>query len=365
MTKVLQVLNKALPYHDYRLALTRIAGFNFEYTMPANSLLYPNHVLIDIDLFGGFDVKREIKSLLRLLSCLFANRYDILHWYSSKYYLVGPVIGYLTGHRFNIITINGLGRVFVEEKYSYVRPVFLLLLRISSYLSKQILVQNADDALYLRSILPKRICSRIRLVYSGLDRLPMRKLNPPLTPLKVVNVSRIERSKGISDFLEIVRSLNIHDNKPFKFTLIGESSGDQILDDQIDDLHGQGYITYVPKTSDPFPYLEGADIFLFTSYREGLPRVLIEACSCGLPIFAYNVPGVKEVVINEVNGYLFPSGDYNSLINKLHDMPYQLDKLYTLGIGSSDLFAENFTIDKYLDNMRHLYNESLEGLFDA
>lgn len=358
MKKVLQVLNKALPYHDYRLALTRITEYNFEYTMPANSLFYPDHVVIDIDLFGGFNVKREIKSLIRLLSFLFANRYDILHWYSSKYYLVGPIIGYLTGHRFNIITINGLGRVFVEEKYSYVRPVFLFLLRFSSYLSKQILVQNSDDALYLRSILPKRICGRVRLIYSGLERLPSRKLKPPSIPLKIVNISRIERSKGISDFLEVVRSLNIHDNHLFKFTLIGESSGDHILDDQIVDLQRQGYITYIPKTSDPFPYLEVADIFLFTSYREGLPRALIDACSCGLPIFAYNVPGVKEVVINEVNGYLFPSGDCNSLINKLHDMPYHLDKLFALGHGSSDLFAEKFTIDKYLDNMRHIYNES-------
>ena len=69
-------------------------------------------------------------------------------------------------------------------------------------------------------------------------------------------------------------------------------------------------------------FWQGCDVAILPSHREGFPKSLLEAAACGLPLLGADVPGIREIVLNGVNGLLFASGDIHDIVQKIH-------KIYT------------------------------------
>ena len=99
------------------------------------------------------------------------------------------------------------------------------------------------------------------------------------------------------------------------------------------------------------------DIFVLTSYREGLPRVLIEASASKLPLIGYDVPGVREVILNDVNGKLVPFGSVGLLEACVKEYIKNPHIRIKHGNNSYDNFKINFSIEAYKAKISSLYKD--------
>ena len=151
--------------------------------------------------------------------------------------------------------------------------------------------------------------------------------------------SRIIGDKGIREIigaLEILRRKNIH----LKTLILGnpdEKNRSSITIDQLNFWVKEKFIIWKPKVSNVIPFLQKSKISILPSYREGLPKGLLEAASCKLPIISTNVPGCREICINNFNGFLVEPRDAISLAKSIEKLALIKDYKKNL-----ELIAENW-----------------------
>jgi glycosyltransferase involved in cell wall biosynthesis len=123
----------------------------------------------------------------------------------------------------------------------------------------------------------------------------------------------------------------------------------------------QGVIDYLGETDDVRPYIADVDCVVLPSYREGLPRTLLEAAAMGRPIIATDVTGCREVVDHGVNGYLCKARDANDLAEKMKDMiKLSINERQEMGLRGWEKvekeFEENFFVEKIVNRIESVLN---------
>lgn len=166
---------------------------------------------------------------------------------------------------------------------------------------------------------------------------------PPI----VVVVARLLWDKGIGEFVEAADRLR-EKGFPARFVVIGQSDPENpgsIPGERIDAWRKGGAVEFWGQRTDVADILRRAAIACLPSYREGLPKVLLEAAACGLPIVATNVPGCREVVVEGVNGYLIAPRDSEALAASLETLLAQPALRRRFGRESRRIVMEHFTED--------------------
>jgi len=131
-----------------------------------------------------------------------------------------------------------------------------------------------------------------------------------------ITIGRLGGIKGYLRVLDILSKIDI----PFKYTIIGEGNMKDTIFKKIEDLNLTDKIYYIPHTNNVFKYLVENDMYLQGSFSEGFPNALLESCTVGTPVIAFNVPGgTKEIVEHGVNGFLVEDGDEESYLKYLQD----------------------------------------------
>ena len=132
---------------------------------------------------------------------------------------------------------------------------------------------------------------------------------PPDAPL-VTMVARVIRSKGVEDFVAAAQQVRLR-QPATHFLLVGPADKDSVDSFRLDELAEFGRIVHWPGARRDIPcVLAASDLFVLPSYlREGIPRVLLEAASMGLPLVTTDSPGCNDVVADGVNGFLTPLRD--------------------------------------------------------
>jgi glycosyltransferase involved in cell wall biosynthesis len=142
-----------------------------------------------------------------------------------------------------------------------------------------------------------------------------------------------------------------------RFQLLGpidEGNRTAISRAELDEWIAQGLVDYLGETDDVRPYVTAASAVVLPSYREGLPRSLLEAAAMARPLIATEVPGCREVVEDGINGFLCRVRDSASLakaMKNLAEMP--VSKRAAMGDAArrkvQDQFCETVVIRAYLD----------------
>ena len=212
------------------------------------------------------------------------------------------------------LCVTGLGSVFTADGiFSDMLKVFvrLVLTFILRQKTNNLVVQNSDDEAFFCVDLkiPKRKTHLIRGAGVDIEQFfPVAEHNT----LPIVSLpARALRDKGVVEFVKVGQIINDR-NKRAIFRLIGapdSSNPNTISRSQLEQWHQQGVIDWAGHHPDMVSALQASHIVCFPSYREGLPKALLEACACGKPIVAFDVPGVREIVQDQVNGCLVPFGD--------------------------------------------------------
>jgi glycosyltransferase involved in cell wall biosynthesis len=208
----------------------------------------------------------------------------------------------------------------------------------------RLIIQNKDDRNILKNlnIINSKKIRLIRGVGIDLKKyIPAHKINA--IPL-VILPSRMLWDKGVGDFVNCAR-LCINNNINARFALIGEPDAHNpecIPDSKIQEWVDLGLVEYWGRQDNMLAVYNDADIVCFPSYHEGLPKALLEAASCQLPIVCYNVSGCKEIVINNKNGFIVPFKDENAMFLSLKKLLVDSTLRSKMGFEGRQIVSEHF-----------------------
>ena len=315
---------------------------------------------------NGANPVRDLALLMRYFHVLRAEMPFAYLGYTIK----PNVYGSIAAHMLRIPVINniaGLGAAFINK--SPITSIARTLYKISLQRSSRIFFQNADDQdFFIRSGLV-RTNSTDRLPGSGLN-LARYLPEPPLPlhgrPFRFLLVARMLKDKGIEEFVEAARLVR-REASDTVFQLLGftePANPNSVSLDRIKQWECEGVIQYLGKTDDVRPYVKNADCIVLPSYREGVPRSLIEAAAMARPIITTDVIGCRDVVDDNVNGLLCQARDARDLGDKLLRMiRLTPEKRLQMGVAGrrkvETEFDEKLVIQKYLQALDRI--ASLQG----
>jgi glycosyltransferase involved in cell wall biosynthesis len=203
-----------------------------------------------------------------------------------------------------IANISGLGTVFIRQG-----PLLALVTRLyRAALSRAAVVffQNPDDLdLFVARRMVRRDQARL-LPGSGVDLDRFMSSAPRAGPPTFLLIGRLLGDKGVREFVEAARILR-SELPAARFQLLGpidEGNRTAIPRTELDAWVGEGTVEYLGTADDVRPVIAAATAVVLPSYREGLPRSLLEAAAMARPLIAADVPGCREVVRDGENGLL-------------------------------------------------------------
>jgi glycosyltransferase involved in cell wall biosynthesis len=108
----------------------------------------------------------------------------------------------------------------------------------------------------------------------------------------------------------------------------------------------EGYVEYLGEVSDVRPYIAGCSVYVLPSYREGMPRTILEAMAMGRPIITTDVPGCRETVDDGFNGFKVKVKDVSSLVEAMEKFILNPSLVKTMGERSRQIAEERYDVDK-------------------
>lgn len=261
---------------------------------------------------SGRNPFRDLALIASLYRLYRRERPDLVHHVALKPSLYGSLAAWLTGAPAIVNAFAGMGYVFISNGL-FARAVRPLLAGAFRFLlnrdNTRTIVQNDDDRrLFIERIgvNPDRI-TVIRGSGVNLDQFKPRE-NPrtPKTPVAVC-VSRMLWDKGVGELVDAARLLKSR-GVALTVRLVGPGDDNPaaIPQTQLDDWAAEGVVEVAGPSSDIPTVYANADIAVLPSYREGLPKSLLEAAAAGLPLVATDVPGCREICRHAETGLLVP-----------------------------------------------------------
>ncbi len=280
---------------------------------------------------GSLNPLKELAFLLRLRRLLMREKPSLIHNFTIKCAVYGSITGRLCGVRARINAVAGMGYVFTSAdlKARLLRPAVTALLRLAlGGNDARLILQNKDDvALFQSAGLVD--AKRIRIIPgSGVDctRFVTRKETDRSPPLRVLLAARLLWDKGVAEYIAAARQL-LGKGRKIRFILAGAPDPGNpaaVPVEEIGEWVKEGVVEWLGHVDDMARLLASVDIMVLPSYREGLPKGLIEGGASGLPLVTTDVPGCRDVVTDGVDGLLVPARSADALadaIAKLEDDP--------------------------------------------
>jgi len=315
---------------------------------------------------------REILVITRLALLYLRERPEVVHHFTVKCVVYGALAAAIARIPARINAVAGLGYVFSNNsiKARLLRPLLRRLLRWSlNNTRSRLILQNPDD---VRTFTQEAIVedSKVHLIKSsGVDTnrfQPTRGKNVHGQPTKVLLAARMLRDKGIYEYVQAARKLS-GAGLSIRLSLAGapdHGNPASLLQEELDDWAAEGVIEALGHVDDMPAQLAKTDIMVLPSYYgEGVPRCLIEAAACGLPIVTTDSHGCREVVTHGVNGLLVPARNSEALaeaIQCLHDDPNLRRKF---GMAARKRALLEFDENIIIANTLAVYDELLSAVY--
>ena len=307
----------------------------------------------------NYSLRKNIITLFSILKCLLNYRPKLVLSYTIKPNFFICILRYFL--KFKLISnITGLGDVFLNKNKKN-QIIFSFYTRILNNCDA-IVCQNKSDIVDLIRLNPK-IKKKIKLIPgSGVNTLKFKqKKIDKFVALNFTFIGRIIKEKGILEFIKAAIKFNrVYPNKA-KFLIIGP----KYKENKKFNLAFNRYIklskiNYVRSSNKISKYIENSSFIVLPSYREGLSKVLTESICVGRPIITTDVPGCRELVKNNINGFLIKKKSSEEIFKalkkakklNLHDLKIMGNKSYFMSKKySEDAINLKYTllIGKYIN----------------
>jgi glycosyltransferase involved in cell wall biosynthesis len=255
--------------------------------------------------------------------------------------------------------VSGLGTAFIRG--GALQGLVSGLYRLAFRKAEVVFFQNPDDrGLFVERGLVREEQTRL-LPGSGIDLDRFQPKAPFEGPAIFLLIGRLLGDKGVREYVEAARL--VHRKLPdVRLQLLGpidDGNRTGIRRDELDRWVAEGAVEYIEASEDVRPFIAAATAIVLPSYREGLPRTLLEGAAMGRPLIASDVPGCRELVDDGLNGYLCKVRDARSLAEAMLKLASLGDsERAAMGAASrrkvEERFGEDLVISAYLEELARL-----------
>ena len=296
----------------------------------------------------------DIILLFKIYKIFNLSKPDLILQFTVKPVIYGSIVSRLL--KLNVINIiTGLGSTFFNNYLS--KLIFILYLISQKKVKKIIFQNNSDKNIFLKKNIVQRNQSVV-INGSGFDPIKFKLSSlPKKDPTVFALVSRIIKEKGILEYINAASELKKIYKHKVKFLLVGKlQAGNFFINKNIIKIAvKKKTIQYFRETKNVKKILKKTHCLVLPSYREGFSKILMEASSMGRPLVASNVPGCKEVIKNNITGYLCKPKNYKSLMHFMKKIVNSNNpKLSKMGIRGHKYVVDNYSDKKIIEKFYRL-----------
>lgn len=306
----------------------------------------------------------DLRTLWRYIGLLRTERPDIVLAYTQKPIIYGGIATRIVGNIRFFAMVSGLGYAFTDDggrARSLLRGIVRTLYRLGVKRAENIFVFNSDDRGEMtRHGILRSGQTVTQVPGSGIDITKFGAQPLPDGQPVFLMIARLLRDKGLYEYVEAARRVR-RERPEVRFRLLGQLDANpaSISRAELDSWIAEGAIDYLGETADVRPYLADATVYVLPSYREGLPRTVLEAMATGRAIITTDAPGCREPVIEGDNGFLVPVRDPAALAEAMIRFVHQPSLAASMGQRSRQLAEELYDVHRV--NAKLLAAMSLDG----
>jgi len=302
---------------------------------------------------GPLQLLREVRSVARIYARL---QPDIVHHVALRPVVVGGLAARVSGVDSVVSAIAGMGFAFAGSGRKWLATIVRGLLKPA--LSRGVvIVQNPDDRQAVESLGVDD--ARVRLIPgAGVDVVRFVPRDEPPEPLVVMLPSRLLWDKGVGEFVAAARTLKGR----ARFVLAGRpdpGNPASVDETQLASWEEERVIEWWGHRDDMPDTLNQAHVVCLPSYREGLPKVVIEAMACARPVITTDTPGCRDCVRHEDNGLLVPVGDVPALTAAIERLLEDRELRHSLGGRGRERAEKEFSQERVIGETLAIYRELL------
>jgi len=310
----------------------------------------------------SINIFKEILTFFHMLFIIIKNQDQIFHYYTIKPILYGSILSKIFFVKKNLFIFSGLGNIILGKKNFFIKKILFYILKITlSSSDHKFIFQNKFDFNFLKKSQIIKSKNIFFTLGSGLNLKNMPKIkNKNKKTINIVMPCRMKHHKGVTDFIEIAKYFK-NSKKNIDFFLAGKTKNSN-------DYLKYSFLKKLNKMKNNLKWLgeikknkvyELADIILILSYYgEGIPRVILESTYYGKKIISYKIPGCKDVIMENLNGYLVKLHDQKSVCLKI-EMLYRNKNL----LKKNSKIAKNFAVNNFGINKVKIVYEKIYSQF--
>jgi sugar transferase (PEP-CTERM/EpsH1 system associated) len=298
---------------------------------------------------------------LKLANLFRREKIMIVHTHDLGTYLYGAV-----GAKLALLpkVIHGEHGAVLQPSGS--RPKDLVAYRYLSYITK--VIHTTSDDLKRQLVRMTQIDDRkVIAILNGVEIDKFKKesntnirktLAIETDDFVIGTVSRLAPVKNFELLIRVIPEINRTGLYP-KVLFVGDGPSRPNLESLTRQYGLEKQIIFLGDRSDVPDLLNAMDVFVLTSFSEGLSNSIMEAMASGLPIVATDVGGNSELVINNETGFLFPSQDAGALAQRILQLADDVDNRNKIGLAGRKRMEDFFTMDKMIQNYENLYRSAI------
>lgn len=311
---------------------------------------------------GGINIFKDLLTFFYIWKFFREEKPEIIHLISIKPYLYGGIIARILNIPSLVSAVSGLGALFIENNFKNYFLKFLLYpiyFFAFNHSNQAIIFQNLDDVKTLQRwgvLKPKKV----KLIKgSGVNLENFKNFKYRSKIPVVCFAARLLIDKGINEFISAAKMIK---DKGVKVRFIVAGSLDlknprSLTKKDLHKIKSENVVEYLGFQDDIAKLYEMSHIVCLPSYREGLPKSLIEAAAAARAIVTTNVPGCRDAIIPNKTGLLVPVKDINALADAILILINDINKCENMGIQGRYLAEKEFSINNVVKEHLDIYFE--------
>lgn len=372
-TKVLIVTNDGNFFLSHRFSLAKglqLQGYEVSVACPdseaTDQIVAAGFSFYSIPLDRkGLNPFAQIRLICHLNKLYRKLKPQLIHHFSIKPIIFGSIAAKLAKQTIVVNAPTGLGYVFTNStmKAKLLKTLVLRLYRIALRRSRSCLIfQNVDDEQLFGELGLLNTSDKYLVKGSGVD--PEQYINKDEIdgdPI-VILPARLLWDKGVQEFVDAARSIKAKGTR-VRFALVGDvdpGNPATVERKQLRTWVEEGVVEWWGWQKNMIEIFHRTHIVCLPSYREGVPKVLLEAASCGKPIVTTHAPGCREVVVDNVNGFLVPVKNSTMLADRLLTLINDANLRVKMGLAGREKVQAEFSTEKVVKDTMTIYNTLLD-----
>ena len=312
---------------------------------------------------SGTSLSQELRVMMEIYRVIKNVQADIVEFFTIKPVLYGGIVSHFTKTKKRVFYITGLGYVFIQKgfKGSIVKNIVKTLYRLALFgKNTSVITENGYDKALIENlgIIAAKDIHIIKGAGVDLQKYPF--VPEPSTEMTtIVMASRLLRDKGVYEYAAAAKEI-IQDGYNVKFLLYGDIdiyNPTSLNNQELSSLQKDGYVAVKGFCDDIAKVFRDTHIVVLPSYREGLPKVLVEASACGRAVVTTDVPGCRDVIIPDKTGILCKDKDSHSLAKAIKKLLDNAQMRKKMGYNARKLAEKEYDIKTILTQHFNIYEE--------